>query len=141
MATEAGWGAMDPNSANQLWSRWTFTVRSTKYIPLREVQENVTRWLRQGFGSIGRARVTERRGPSVSNTWTIECEVEGVAAHDPGFVESVRLQFLGFVEKGWGMLATGETEVRILAGDVEDGRPRDQLLVMPSIPIPEMEDG
>ncbi len=135
MATEAGWGALDPNSDHQLWSRWTITVKSTKYVPLVDVRHNAHKWLKQGFGTMGRARVREFIGTSILNKWIIECEVEGAPAHDPGYVGSVRLQFLRFVELGWGMLATGETEVILLAGNVEDGKPRQQLLVIPTIPI------
>ncbi len=47
------WGKMDPNSDHQLWSHWTFTVYGGKSVPIKEVQENVARWLKMGFGSVG----------------------------------------------------------------------------------------
>ena len=46
---EAMWKGMDPNSAHQLWSRWTFLVHG-KRIPLSAVKRNAARWLRSGFG-------------------------------------------------------------------------------------------
>ncbi len=143
MATEAGWGAMDPNSDHQLWSRWTFVIEASKYVRLALVKENALKWLRMGFGSVGRARITEsvrRTGPKQQfriNRWVIECEVEGPPAHDPEYVESVRAQFQKFAQAGWGQMATGSTEVRVLAGNKEGGKPRDQMLVIPTIEFPE----
>lgn len=128
MVGKAPWGAMQPNSQHQLWSRWRFVVHSTKPVPYREVVENAMRWLRQGFGSVGQARITER-----VLTWEIECIVEGVPSHDPGYVAHVRRKFRGFVVAGWGVAAVDSVSVKVLAGDVQDGRPRSQLVAMPSI--------
>ena len=123
------WGSMDPNSANQLWSRWTFSVYSDRTVPAQDLRENADRWLRQGFGSCGRFRLRFRRNGAVM----IEADVEGVPAHDPGYVASVRMAFARFVEQGWGPVAQAQTEVQLLAGDAQDGRPRSQLVVMPTI--------
>ena len=134
MATEAGWGNLDPNSAHQLWSHWTFTVLATHHIPLNEVKINAARWLKRVFRAVGRGRVTESvGGTSVANRYVIECEVEGPPANDPGFVAAIRLEFLKFVEMGWGPLASGDTRVRIIAGDRQDGRPPVQHIEIPRI--------
>jgi len=132
LAESRPWGGMDPNSANQLWSRWTFSVDSPRQVPRAEVELNTLRWLRAGFGSVGQAQVLERieRGRFVI---VIEAEVENVPAHDPGYVASVRRAFARFVEQGWGVLALGTVEVKVLAGDLQDGKPRSQLVVMPII--------
>jgi hypothetical protein len=135
MPKEATWEGMDPNSANQLWSRWTFRVHG-KRIPLPEVKRNVARWLRRGFGKqdFGRAKVDEVAHDGFVS-YRIVAEVEGVEARDPGYVDSVRRDFNMFIQKGWGITAYGTMEVKLLAGDPGDGRPSDQLMVLPSIPL------
>lgn len=123
---------MDPNSQHQLWSHWTLTVREGgRSVPLAAVELNAARWLRKGFGPVGQARIRRK-----VYGWKIEARVEGVPAHDPGYVASVRRQFQDhFVAKGWGPLARGEVSVRILAGDVQDGRPRTQLVMLPRLDL------
>ena len=126
------WGGMDPNSHHQLWSRWEFTIiESGKHPPLAEVKNAAARWFRTGFGTAGRFRIEER-----VRTWVITLEVEGAPAHDPDYVAAVSLQFQrDFVEKGWGQLAVGVVEAKVIAGDRQNGKPRDQLVVMPRIDL------
>jgi hypothetical protein len=121
---------MDPNSANQMWSAWTFTVREAgRTAPRADVELNAARWLRRGFGSVGEARVTR-----TIEGWRIEARVEGVPAHDPAYVASVKREFRErFCAQGWGPLAWGDVRVRILAGDQQDGRPRDQWIGLPTV--------
>ena len=130
MSSLNAWGGMDPNSAGQLWSRWTFTIFDVgKHPPLKDVEYNALRWLRKGFGSVGHANVIEK-----IKSWEIVAEVEGAPAHDPIYQKAIRQQFQKtFVEKGWGPLAVGIVEVNILAGNVQEGTPRSQLVVMPMI--------
>lgn len=97
-------------------------------MPLKDVQYNAAKWAAQLFGTVGQMRVTER-----VYDWTIELQIEGVPAHDPDCVVAVRKAFCGFVEKGWGPLAMSGVSVEILAGDLQDGKPRQQVVVMPSI--------
>lgn len=63
--------------------------------------------------------------------------MEGLPAHDPACVEAVKRQFRrNFVEKGWGPLgAVGHVEVRVMAGDEQDGRPRKQMVEIPLVRI------
>lgn len=128
----------NPNGAKQFWSKWTFTIREAgKYPSYGEVQPNIAKWLRAGFGSAGTARVV-RTLPG----WKIECFIEGPPAHDPGYVKSVRRNFqMGFVEKGFGPFATGDVEVQVLAGDVEDGGPRRQVIVADNLVVEDMIHG
>lgn len=121
---------MNPNSQHQLWSEWTFDVfENGKHPSFTEVRDNVRKWLRKGFGSVGRVRVIEK-----VRTWKIIAQFEGVPAHDPYYVDSVRQQFQkNFVEKGWGLLTVSSVEVKVLAGDIQDGQPSSQLVMMPVI--------
>lgn len=120
------WG-LDPNSDHQMWSRWTFSIAERgRHVPRTDVEFNVANWLWKGFGSVGAAKVdaTERG-------WRIECHIEGPPAHDPEYVNSVRHEFNRFVFSGWGLGAMGTVEAKVLAGDQQDGVPRQQLIVMP----------
>jgi hypothetical protein len=121
---------MDPNSQHQLWSEWTFDIfEGGKHVPFVELKPNAIKWLRKKFGSAGRVRFEE--GPS---GWKIIAQIEGVPAQDPNYVAAVKVQFANqFVLKGWGNLAKSRVDVRTLAGDMEDGSPPTQLVVMPTI--------
>lgn len=135
MGSSGPWGRLDPNSAHQLWSHWLFRIWPCgRYPPIREVEANAARWLRSGFGSVGQVRVTERVEHGLAATW-IEAMIEGRPAHDPEYVASVRRGFRKFVDEGWGRLAQMKLEVRVLAGDLQDGKPREQVVVIPRIEV------
>lgn len=124
---------MDPNSANQTWSAWRFTVHEGgRGISRKEVKYNAARWLRAGFGSVGEARVKR-----TIDGWLIEARVEGASAADPEYVASVRRQFQSrFVARGWGLMAWSEVDAEVLAGSGEDGKPPRQWIGgLPSIPL------
>lgn len=128
---DKSWGSIDPNTQHQLWSRWRFVVYGPA-VELSEVELNAGRWLRQGFGSVGHARVQEQTQNGLV-AYVIEAEVEGAPANEVGYVTSVKRNFYRFVRKGWGITAHGSVEVEILAGDRGDGKPPSQLVVMPTI--------
>lgn len=128
------YGGIDPNSEHQLWARYTFKVYGGRIIPDREARLNITRWLRHMFGAAGRVRfLTTIEGPRNTVVFTAEVEAEGRAAHDPTYESYVRREWDKLVEKGWGRTAIGALHIKILAGDLQDGKPREQLIVMPSI--------
>lgn len=121
--------AGNPNGQNQRWSMWTFEVHEVgRHVPKRDVEYNVAKWLRAGFGSAGKVRVNWTR-----TGWRIQCLIEGPTVHDPAYVASVRRQFAAFVVKGWGPLSFGSTKTKLMAGSREDGRPSEQMVEMPSI--------
>lgn len=121
---------MDPNSQNQMWSEWTFTVHEIgRRVSRENVTYNVAGWLRMIFGSAGAARVR----PTLDG-WEIKARVEGKPAHDPALVDNVRQQFArNFVAKGWGIGAWSTVEARVLAGSLQDGKPAPQWVGIPTI--------
>jgi hypothetical protein len=124
--------SMNPNSQHQLWSRWEFDIDEVgRHVPRKDFEYNAARWIRAGFGTAGEIRVRQ-----TIEGWRIEVLVEGVPAHDPWYVASVRQQFRQrFVAQGWGPMAIGRVSVKVLAGDVQDGRPRAQLLTLPPLQV------
>ena len=142
--SDGKWNASsNPNSSHQLWSRWTFTIyQGGREQDHSDVKFNAARWLRLGFGSVGRASVKENvitvttpdGEKHLERVFVIIAEVEGAPANDPSYVANVRQEFLNrFVASGWGPLATGTVTVDIMAGEAGDGKPPRQLLVLPSI--------
>lgn len=131
---EAPFGIINPNSQNQMWSRWNFGVQAdlNKMPSLRECEANAKIYFRKLFGSVGRGRVL-RHG----NYYAFQVEVEKGGAHDPDYQTAVKKDFIGnFMFKGFGYSARLiRFKVRILAGNKEDGKPSDQLLVIPRIQL------
>lgn len=119
----------NPNTRSQEWSYWCLDIIEVgRRQRQADVRLNATKWLKQGFGTVGEARVT----PTLDG-WRIEARVDGESAADPVYVASVRSAFQKFVRKGWGLGAIAKlSDVRVLAGDMPIG-PRAQLIVMPSI--------
>lgn len=124
---------MDPNSQNQVWSQWIFTVHDGGRIcPRRDVEYNAARWLRRGFGSVATCRVSRTR-----DGWLIMARVEGAPADDRRYVDSVAKEFARkFVAGGWGPMAWGDVRARVIAGPAR-GRPRAQWVSIPTIRLGE----
>lgn len=141
MAMEKPWGPIDPNSDHQMWSRWTVWVpqlETSRRPEVREVLENARRFFRLLFGTAGRVRVREEYSlrDLTRGAMVIECEIEGPPAHDPAYRQNITRRLRDhFVARGFGQTeAEGcRIETCILAGDLQDGRPRPQMIVMPHI--------
>ena len=98
-----------------------------------EVIDNLRSYVRQVFRTtVGHVRVDQ---PAPQH-YLITIEVEGPPAHDPDY-RAARTQHFAdrFVAGGFGPTARlVKTEVGILAGDTQDGRPPTQLIVLPRLP-------
>lgn len=128
--------SMQPNSKNQMWSKWVFGIEANldKLPTVREVRENAGRFFKKGFqSSAGRIRVLH---PDVLS-YVIEVEIEGPPAHDPDYRTHVKRHFIEhFLFKGFGYSARlVRFDVKILSGDRQDGTPADQLIAIPTIPL------
>jgi hypothetical protein len=127
---------LNPNSEHQRWSRWVWLVRADRKRPTKaEVIDNLRRWCRAGFKTtVGRVRcdvVVNGQG----TFYRMAAEIEGPVAHDTEYRQAVFHDFrVKMVEGGFGYGAgLVRQDVTLLAGDAEDGKPRTQLLVMPSL--------
>jgi hypothetical protein len=145
--TTKPWAGMDPNSQHQTWSVWSITVpwaSCPKRPGLADIRENGRRFFRQLFRTdVGQMRVGELTRPAapgaVPNTpWAlcIECRVEGVAVHDPQLRAAAERQIRDhFLARGFGQAAADQATVDavLLAGDTQDGKPPQQVIVLPTI--------
>lgn len=128
---------MDPNSQNQQWSQWTFTVTHTpgRVLPFALVKENAARFFRKGFGSSSRMKIERGRTGRGLVWWEFKVQTEGANANDPDKRAYLQMAVEQFMANGFGPEATVAMEVALLAGAPEDGRPADQWLILPpSIP-------
>lgn len=136
--TDEAYQGMDPNSQHQLWSSWVFGIQAspTKRPDVREVVDNARRYFTTVFHSTtGRVRCDEQGG-----YYVVIIEIERPPAHDVTFASRVRDDFRErFVKQGFGPKAQlVRFEVSILAGDQQDGKPPDQLLVMPYVSLTQL---
>lgn len=128
---------MDPNSQNQVWSLWTVTVTGG-FLALpstpahyKHVKFNAARFMRDTFGTASTMRIVHDR-----NGWTFQVRTEGTPAHDPELVAEYAAAFEKFFRNGFGTRATVTTTVKFEAGSKQDGKPSDQLLILPRLEMP-----
>lgn len=122
---------MDPNSKNQLWSRWAWTVRPGRSVvlPFEPVKLVLANHVRSLFGSAGQMRITEKL-----DHYIIDLRIEGRPAHDPDFVAHIKRKMVVFFIKQFGPTTTVTmTPPKIEAGSRQDGSPPDQLIILPSL--------
>lgn len=122
---------MNPNSGNQRWSKWTFTITpgGAKRPPFAAVTANAARFGRTAFGSASQMKVDALAGGTVR----ILVRTEGHAVHEPAYVAWMTAQWQRWAREGWGAGTTLTGEAKLEAGSRQDGTPPDQLIIAPSI--------
>lgn len=136
---------MNPNSQNQIWSRWTTTI-TVLFSPMhvspafeQEMQRACARFYLKLFGSATELKIERKLLANGLSEFIVDCRTEGAPVPD---VTYRRLQikeiatFFGRHLHGYGDVNV-RVDVRVEAGDVGDGRPRSQLILVPSIPLNE----
>ena len=98
---------------------------------MSEVRANCARFGRKAFGSASQMRV--RRN---SRGYLIEVLTEGAPVHDPAFVDYMRCAWQVFFEHGFGLGTKTKLTAKLMAGSPQDGKPSEQLLMMPALEIP-----
>jgi hypothetical protein len=143
---------MNPNSHHQLWNRLAIVVTlpyRPSHAPRRffeGVKGEIARELRRLFGSTGQARVRYAVDPPQpglrQERWLVDVRYEATdkPVYDPGYRRGIEHQLRAFFVKGFGALADVQIEARVEAGDSQDGRPPQQLLILPPIVDPEMAE-
>ena len=132
---------MDPNSQHQLWSKWTFYVApGLKRPDIDTVRIAAWRFAKLVFGTTGQMRVepahVRRLDGQIVNGVMVELMVEGHPSHDREFVNAMVRRWTGqFFLVGYGNGTYVDAKVRTLAGDQQDGKPRDQMIIMPTLNV------
>lgn len=144
---------MNPNSANQWWSKWTFIVfpQRPHAQHLEEVTTNCARFGRKAFGGATEMRVREveqlppdirhlvsrgiTRRRLLKNVWIVEVRTEGESTIDQQYVTSMGRQWTRFFREGFGQQTQVEVKVKHEAGSRQDGTPADQLIMLPPMAV------
>lgn len=124
---------MNPNSNNQVWSKWTFDIRPQKHVSMQWVKSNCARFGRKMFGSASEMRISYQNG-----VWKIEIRTEGAPVQDVRFVQYIEQIWNKFLLAGFGGDANVCTTMKLEAGNKQDGTPSDQLVMVPPIVIEEL---
>lgn len=131
---------MNPNSQHQLWSKWTYRVRpDPRHHPtMADVQLNCARFGKKAFGEAAQMRIRFQQiaigvGMRLHDVWEISVLAEGLPAHEAPFAEWMHAKWLRFFRNGFGVGCRVTSEAHVMAGDVQDGRPPDQMLIVPTI--------
>lgn len=126
----------DPNSRHQLWSKWTVVIRPS--LPVRpalsEFKLNTERFLRSTgkFQSGTQIKITEE-----PTRYTLELLVDtDLHPHDAETRAYYEQAFQKFYALGLGALTTVTLKTDLMAGERLDGKPPDQLLIVPPFSIP-----
>lgn len=125
---------MNPNSKNQIWSLWTITVRPPvgmrKIVRNNEtVRANVSRFFRKAFGSASQCKIVR----ASDGVWTFQVRSEGHPCHDPEYVGYVSSFMKTFFTRGFGVGTVVRVDAKLEAGSAQNGKPSDQLIVLPSL--------
>ena len=133
---------MDPNSKNQMWSRWTYTVypMALKRPNLATVKYNCAKFGKKVFQSASEMSVMcglEKAKPGEKRRlfWEIDIRTEGHPVHDTAYVEYVHDLWRRFFREGFGQQCEINCKAKLEAGDRQDGKPADQLIIIPTIKI------
>ena len=118
------------NSSHQWWSLWIFDVIPFQRIPLDLIKLNCARFGRKAFGSASQMRVTTKAGH-----YTIAIRTEGHPPTDPSYVDHMKRSWKRFFEEGFGSGTISALKVKLEAGSPQDGRPSNQLILLPTVEI------
>jgi hypothetical protein len=126
---------MNPNSTNQMWSKWAWFVapaNGLEAIPRKweEVRTNIARFGRKAFGSASQMNIRQ-----TGRGYIIEVLSEGHPVHDPAFVAHMRQAWDQFFKCGFGLGTTSSMTAKLMAGSRQDGTPSDQMVIMPTLTI------
>lgn len=119
---------MDPNSQHQIWSLWTWNVEppADRFRPFLEVRDNIARFARKAFGTPTQLRLTYK-----APGWIVEIRTEGHPIQEPDYVEHLAERFRTFFRNGFGAESQIRLTTKLLAGAADDGRPAEQLIILP----------
>ena len=125
---------MNPNSRNQLWSKWTVTITPSgvKRPGFSTIRENAARFARKGFGSAAQMRVTV-----FPDRVVLEVRAEGHPAHDPRYVDYMTRAWTRWAVAGFGVGTLTTLTAKHEAGSRDDGRPAAQLIIAPPVVLKE----
>lgn len=139
---------IDPNTAHQRWSKWVFVVEHTQrkgYPPysvaeFNDAKTRFGRMARRQFGTSGFANVQTQQHRVSGLVWAFQVIVDTNHPHDPEYVAHMKRGWTRFFKEGFGPQCRVRIEHKLLAGDWQNGRPADQMVIMDLMAIPVFAD-
>jgi hypothetical protein len=129
---------MNLNSGNQRWSLWEYRVYPTRtqlmQPDFKSVKANCAKFGRLVFGSASSMHIRYASDQVGRMYWEIAVLTEGHPVHDPQYTTWMHDQWRAFLHSGFGKCDV-QAHARLEAGDRQDGRPADQLIVLPGLTI------
>lgn len=98
---------------------------------IEQIKKNLARFANRCFGTNGQMNVQQFSDGTV----TVRVRVEGHPVHDPAYVIHVREAWDMFLRNGFGQQSKIEFHAQLEAGDVQDGKPADQMIILPPLQI------
>lgn len=95
-----------------------------------DVTHNCARFGRKAFGSVAQMRVSP-----VGAGWRVEIRAEGHPVHEAAYVTWMTAQWQRFFVGGFGVGTRVTCQATIEAGSRQDGRPAEQLIVLPTLQV------
>jgi hypothetical protein len=128
---------MDPNSQHQRWSLWEYRVYpdTTRRPTYHDVKRNAARFGRLLFGSASEMRIVCATDDHGRLYWEVAVLTENHPVHEPLYVAWMHKQWAKFFRRGFGPACEIRPHARLEAGDRQDGRPADQLIILPTLAI------
>lgn len=123
---------MNPNSKNQIWSKWGIFVTPGRTLqrPFGEFKLLTAKKLREIFGSASQCRITETyRG------YLVEVLSEGKPIQDKDYIKNVGIELSKFYKGMLGIDTRVQMTAKLMAGSPQTGVPDAQLLIIPGIQI------
>jgi hypothetical protein len=122
---------MNFNSAHQVWSLWQYRVYPETRPSFLLVKDNCARFGRLAFGSASQMRIAQAYDTHGRLYWEIAIRTDGHPVHERPYVEWMHDHWRTFFRQGFGQACEIQAHARLEAGDRQDGRPADQLIVLP----------
>lgn len=128
---------MNPNSTHQMFSLWEYRVYPdpARRPQFSTVKANAARVGRVLFGSATEMRLVCATDDAGRLYWEIAARTEGHPVHDPHYVEWMHANWQRFFHEGFGATCEVQAHARLEAGDRQDGRPADQLIIVPTLVV------
>lgn len=129
---------MNPNSENQIWSKWDFfIIPSPTWVKtfgaytdtFKFVKDSCARFGRELFGSPSMMNV-QQKVHCGAMAFTVEIITEGHPVGDHHFRDCIEKRWRMFFKKAFGEETTLHMAAKLMAGKRDDGQPPDQMVIL-----------
>jgi hypothetical protein len=134
---------MDPNTQHQFWGKWTVTVTRPLAAPETQLSEQSAQAIKVEWAKVVKERLgrtgsvqanhvvsTHPKTGNLRSTWELIALIEDLNQNDPTFERIARRHLVAWCLWGFGSAADVEIEYKRMAGNAQDGKPPEQMLIL-----------